>query len=119
MASLYDDLKQRKEAREQYITDNPNPNRLQKPMDYSPEANRQKGANVLGFAGGLYTGIAGIGGDIEALVRAELQSSGALDEIGYFIANKLPLPDHLKAKIAQAQAVARQSGQPSFTEELG
>lgn len=119
MASLYDDLKQRKEAREQYITDNPNPNRLQKPMDYSPEANRQKGANMLGFAGGLYTGLAGIGGDIEALVRAELQSSGALDEIGYFIANKLPLPDHLKAKIAQAQAVARQSGQPSFTEELG
>ena len=118
MASLFEDLQQRKQEREQYLANNPNPNRLQQ-IDNSPEANRQKVANITGAVGGLYTGLAGLGGDIEALVRAELQSSGALEEIGYFIANKLPLPDHLKAKIAQAEAMARQSGKRSFTEELG
>ena len=119
MASLFEDLQQRKQVREQYLADNPNPNRLQPQIDYSPEANRQKVANITGAVGGLYTGLAGIGGDIEALVRAELQSTGALEEIGYFIANKLPLPEHLKAQIAQAEAMARQSGKRSFTEELG
>ena len=55
MASLYDDLKQRNQEREQYLANNPNPNRLQKPIDYSPEANRQKVANITGAVLVVYT----------------------------------------------------------------
>ena len=123
MADFFDTLIKKKGIKLKYLADNLNPNRLQQPIDYSPEATRQKGANIAGAVGGLYTGIAGIGGDIEALVRAELQSTGALQEIGYFVARNLPLPDHLLEKVEQAENMARmarkRNGHLTFTEELG
>ena len=112
MASLFDDLQKRKQVREQYLADNPNPNRLQQPIDYSPEANRQKGANVLGSAGGLYTGSVGLGGDVEGVGKAYNNSAGVLDLVRLYVSKALPIPEELKRQIAPNVA------KPEFLAEL-
>ena len=112
MASLFEDLQQRKQEREQYLANNPNPNRLQKPIDYSPEANRQKVANVAGSAGGLYTGSVGLGGDVEGVGKAYNNSAGVLDLVRMYVSKSLPIPEELKKQIAPNVA------KPAFLAEL-
>ena len=112
MASLFEDLQQRKQEREQYLANNPNPNRLQKPIDYSPEANRQKVANVAGAGGGLYTGAVGLGGDVEGVGKAYSNSAGILDLVRMYVSKALPIPQELKKQIAPNVA------KPEFLAEL-
>ena len=112
MASLFEDLQQRKQVREQYLADNPNPNRLQPQIDYSPEANRQKVANVAGATGGLYTGSVGLGGDVEGVGKAYNNSAGILDLVKMYASKGLPIPKELKKQIAPNVA------KPEFLAEL-
>ena len=83
MGDFFQDIRDRANQRRAAINNGlPNASTLGISIDQSAEAKRQRLANVAGATGGLYTGVAGIGGDIEALVKAIYRNGKDRDAIG-------------------------------------
>ena len=83
MADFFQDIRDRANQRRAAINNGlPNATTLGANPDQSAEAQRQRLANIAGATGGLYTGVAGIGGDIEALIKAIYRSNKERDVLG-------------------------------------
>ena len=83
MGDFFQDIRDRANQRRAAINNGlPNATTLGANPDQSAEAQRQRLANVAGATGGLYTGVAGIGGDIEALIKAIYRSNKERDVLG-------------------------------------
>ena len=83
MGDFFQDIRDRANQRRAAINNGlPNASTLGANPDQSAEAQRQRLANIAGATGGLYTGVAGIGGDIEALIKAIYRNGKDRDAIG-------------------------------------
>ena len=83
MGDFYQDIRDRANQRRAAINNGlPNATTLGANPDQSDEAQRQRLANVAGATGGLYTGAVGLGGDLEALIKAIYRSNKERDVLG-------------------------------------
>ena len=83
MGDFFQDIRDRANQRRAAINNGlPNATTLGANPDQSDAAQRQRLANIAGATGGLYTGAVGLGGDLEALIKAIYRNGKDRDAIG-------------------------------------
>ena len=113
MGDFFQDIRDRANQRRAAINNGlPNATTLGFNPDQSDEAKRQRLANVAGATGGLYTGLVGLPGDVEALAKSYGNSTGILDLVRTFGLKNAPIPEEVKQQLAPA------ANKPDFLEEL-
>ena len=111
MGDFFQDIRDRANQRRAAVN-NGLPNASYFGVDQSVEAKRQRLANVAGATGGLYTGIAGLPGDVEAASTAYSNSAGITDVLRALGSKLLPVAPEVSEQIAP------DTNKPDFFEEI-